>query len=1077
MKSLHYKILFPLTIAAFFLILVSSYLYYLQTIEALKHQQIKHGKTLSLTLTEAMITVDDFEEMRFTLEQIRLQSPDVYGITLATKTPFIVWASNFHPQANIDHYTNEMMQTIEVSLNKGMFGYFHHKNGDLVVLTPVGISFDSDISWLESAVNLGSDLTAFQHQTLPHDSYQGVMYLRFDWQNIQQKAQGNILKQLLINTIGLIIMFLTSVALVQKFVIRPLSEISTVVSRQDEGDKDARIQRCSNDEVGFLGKSLNRMLDTLDSKEQTLKDYIASTTDFVWEMDINGQYVFVSDEVESILGYESEELIGEMPFNLMMEHEAEIFAIVFEQSLKTKRTIKDIERWSYSKKGEMVCLLTNAVPIFDESGGVTGYRGTDKDITEQKNISEQLASSEANFRQLFEANKTVELIIEQNTGRIIDANHAAVEFYGYSHEMLMSLNIKDINVFSAEQIEKEMTLAAHETRSHFNFQHRLANGDIRHVEVHSGPLIFNNKECLYSIIHDVTQQKEVEHRIQLLGEVFKNAHDGIFVCDQKANIIEVNEMFTDITGYSAEEIIGQNPRILSSGRQSKEFYQEMWEALNTEHNWSGEIWNRKKNGDLYALQTNISTILDENGAILYYISAITDITHIKDHQSELEALAHYDPLTGLPNRTLLLDRMQRAVIHAQRNQSQLAVCFIDIDNFKPFNDEHGHFEGDALLKAIADTLDSHLRAEDTVARIGGDEFILLINDINDRRALEVLLLDIVKSISQTTTQKHKPKNISCSLGVSLYPNDSGDAEKLLRNADHAMYEAKQLGKNRLHFFDATFDAEMSERHQLIEEVKTALVENKFELYYQPKLNSLTGKLVGFEALLRWNRADGKITYPDEFLPSLLGQDVEQSLDLWVLEKAISQLKAWQKKGSAYQISVNITAKSIQSSVLFDKIIQLFEKCEGIEPSLLQIEILETSVIGINKTIQENIERILALGVTIALDDFGTGHSTLTHLKNLNVNMLKIDKSFVMDMLSDSGDYVIVKGVIGLANAFNIQVIAEGVENQLVAEELVNLGCSYIQGYWVSKPLPIDEINELIRNWDNAKFRVNVCPYC
>ena len=210
---------------------------------------------------------------------------------------------------------------------------------------------------------------------------------------------------------------------------------------------------------------------------------------------------------------------------------------------------------------------------------------------------------------------------------------------------------------------------------------------------------------------------------------------------------------------------------------------------------------------------------------------------------------------------------------------------------------------------------------------------------------------------------------------------------------------------------------------------------------------------------------------------ILGQDVEQSLDLWVLEKAISQLKAWQKKGSAYQISVNITAKSIQSSVLFDKIIQLFEKCEGIEPSLLQIEILETSVIGINKTIQENIERILALGVTIALDDFGTGHSTLTHLKNLNVNMFKIDKSFVMDMLSDSGDYVIVKGVIGLANAFNIQVIAEGVENQLVAEELVNLGCSYIQGYWVSKPLPIDEINELIRHWDNAKFRVNVCPYC
>lgn len=723
------------------------------------------------------------------------------------------------------------------------------------------------------------------------------------------------------------------------------------------------------------------------------------------------------------------------------------------------------ENLNVTKSGkEIVCQWVN-MPFQTTHNNEMRVICMARDITEQKKLTENLAKSEANFRALFESNKTVELILDAENGHIIAANQAAVDFYGYPKERLKQLNISDINVLSSTEIATEMQADQSEKLTRFDFRHKLASGEVRDVQVFSGPVVFDEKDCLYSIIHDVTEQKTVENRLKLLSEVFENAHDGIIVCNENNQIIEVNEIFTQITGYSKHEALGKNPSFLASERQDQLFYQQMWDAIKTQGHWSGELWNRKKSGEIYVVKSNISTIKNDHNEISYYISAFSDISDLKEHQQQLETLAHYDPLTKLPNRTLLADRLSAAIHHADRHQASLAVCFLDLDNFKPFNDNYGHEVGDQLLVTLSKQLKNVLRAEDTIARLGGDEFIILLNNVRDSNAVHIMANKILEQIALVPVNTQDAKPLTGSLGITLYPEDASDADTLIRHADQAMYQAKVRGRNRYQLFNMREDTEAYKKHKVISDIQKAMINEELVLYYQPKVDLQSGKLSGFEALIRWIQGD-KVIMPDAFLPYIQQDETEVLLDEYVLNHAVAQLLTCHQASKFYQISINISAQSLASEHFYNRIKQHLKYNPTLDPKYLQVEILENSALDQSTNSTEMLNKIKQLGVEVAIDDFGTGYSSLGYLKNLPANLLKIDRSFISDMSGDENDDAIVEGIIQLANVFSLKTLAEGVETQAMAHKLKAMGCDYIQGYWISKPLPLAELQQFMQQHDH-----------
>ncbi len=579
---------------------------------------------------------------------------------------------------------------------------------------------------------------------------------------------------------------------------------------------------------------------------------------------------------------------------------------------------------------------------------------------------------------------------------------------------------------------------------------------------------------LVGVIRDITLRKDAENKLQLAASVFTHAREGITITDADGTIIDVNEMFSKITGYSREEALGQNPRLLQSGLQDKAFYAEMWRALKTQGHWSGEVWNRRKNGDVYAEFLTISAVCDDAGITQHYVSLFSDITAIKTHQSELERIAHYDTLTGLPNRLLLSDRLQHAIAHSQRRDQALAVVYLDLDNIKTVNDRHGHDVGDVVLMAVCEAMKEALREGDTLARIGGDEFVAVLVDLDQtrdcipviKRLLEAAAIR-VKLPANTQTKDTAPDQsvqVSASIGVTFYPQDDVGAEVLLRHADQAMYLAKQAGKNRYHLFDIAHDAAVHGHHEELRRISEALVRNEFVLYYQPKVNMRTGEVIGAEALIRWQHPERGLLPPAAFLPSIEDQPISIELGEWVIDTALAQMSAWQGLCLDLPVSVNIGALQLQHKGFPERLGSILARHPDVTPHCLQLEILETSALEDVTRVTAVMHACHAIGVTFALDDFGTGYSSLTYLKHLPAELLKIDQSFIRHMTDNPDDLAIVKGVIGLAGVFHRQVIAEGVETQAHGDLLLGIGCELAQGYGVARPMPAQEMPAWTARW-------------
>ncbi len=578
------------------------------------------------------------------------------------------------------------------------------------------------------------------------------------------------------------------------------------------------------------------------------------------------------------------------------------------------------------------------------------------------------------------------------------------------------------------------------------------------------------------IYEDITERKQAEEAVQLAANVFTHAREGIMITTADGTILDVNEAFTQITSYRREEVLGRNPRLLSSGRQDRAFYANLWGSLIERGQWSGEIWNRRINGEVYAVLQTISAVPDAQGNTRQYVAMFSDITQIKEQEKTLQHNANYDALTGLPNRILLADRLNQGIVQAQRYGRLLAIAFLDLDGFKAVNDMYGHAVGDQVLIAAAAGMQQVLREGDTLARIGGDEFVAVLLDLPDIQASRPLLIRLLAAVNQSVSVAGQALQVSASIGVTFYPQaDAIAMEQLLRQADQAMYQAKLTGKNRYHLFDSSLDHSIRHYHESLQRIRDALDAREFVVHYQPKVNLRTGTILGVEALIRWQHPESGLLPPSAFLPTVEEHPLAVEIDEWVIETALSQVERWQTLGLHLPVSVNIGARQLQRENFVARLGALLAAHPHVNPGDLEIEVLETNALADLARVSQVIEACREIGVLCALDDFGSGYASLTYLKRLPVVQIKIDQSFMLDMQDDPGDLAILSGVICLCAAFHRQVIAEGVETLEQGEVLLQLGCELAQGYGIARPLPAEDIPSWVAAWRPDPLWVDSCP--
>ena len=584
------------------------------------------------------------------------------------------------------------------------------------------------------------------------------------------------------------------------------------------------------------------------------------------------------------------------------------------------------------------------------------------------------------------------------------------------------------------------------------------------IEIQGNVIRYQGAPAVQVTFQDISERKQSHARLLLAASVFTHAREAIMITDTQGTIVEVNDTFSRITGYSYQEAVGQNPRILKSGRQPPEHYATMWKTLKEQGHWSGEVWNRRKDGEVYAEMQTVSAVVDAAGCTRNYLALFTDITAMKQQQRQLERIAHFDALTGLPNRVLLADRLQQAMLQTLRRKRALAVCYLDLDGFKAVNDTHGHATGDELLVQLAHRMRAALREGDTLARMGGDEFIAILGDLSHAAECEPMLERLLQAAAQPVPVGDLVLQVSASMGVTLYPQDDAEAELLMRHADQAMYAAKQAGKNRYHLFDVAQDEAIKVHHESVERIQQALNHGELVLYYQPKVHMPSGRVVGAEALIRWQHPERGLLAPAAFLPLIENHAVSIALGEWVIADALRQMALWSAAGLQLPVSVNIGASQLQQGDFASRLQALLAAQPAQTQSWLELEILETSALDDLAAVAHLMSACKSQGVEFALDDFGTGYSSLTYLRRLPVQTIKIDQSFVRDMLEDPDDLAIVQGVVGLAAAFGRQVIAEGVESVEHGTRLLQLGCALAQGYGIARPMPAADLAAWVTRW-------------
>jgi diguanylate cyclase (GGDEF)-like protein/PAS domain S-box-containing protein len=792
---------------------------------------------------------------------------------------------------------------------------------------------------------------------------------------------------------------------------------------------------------------LRAIIDELKKSESKMGAILESVGDAIITIGEDGTIQTFNPAAQEIFGYSPEEAMGINISLLMPEPHRSSHNAYIQDYLRTgHKNIIGLGRETVAqrKDGTVFPIYLNVTEAYAINQRI--FVGIIRDISRRKQIEQELENL-ASFPEL-----NPNPIIEIDEGcRVTYINPATESMFpglkedGCAHPLLHDMD-DILTTLTGE--DKQLAIRTVAIGEHF-------------YEVHFSKAHDHGKVRLY--VTDITERRKTEERLRLSSKFFEETTEALVVTDLEGTIQDVNAAFEEMTGYSKEEAVGQNPRILKSGRHDREFYKRMWQSIIETGNWQGEIWDRRKNGEVYPKWMSISTVRDDDGKPTHYVGISADISRLKRTQEQLHYLAHYDQLTGLPNRLLAHERLQQAITFAKRHGHMLAVLLLDLDEFKRINDSMGHLAGDQLLNEVGRRLKDNIRESDDVARIGGDEFTVLLRNVRNPANAAHLAQKLIQSLSEPYSLYDHEVYISSSIGITLCPEDGEDMFTLMKNADAAMYHAKRSGRNNYQFFTKELNDRIMDRLVLEMRLRRAVEDSELVLYYQPRVDIVTGEILGMEALLRWTHDEYGTVPPTRFIPIAEETGLIIPLGAWVLREACVSTVAWNREfGLELKVSVNLSARQFRKQGLADEIRNILEDT-GLPPHLLELEITESVIMdNIEKSI-ELMNRLRDMGVKLSLDDFGTGYSSLSYLNRFPINNLKIDRSFVLDLTTNPEDRAVVKAVIVLARSLGLRVIAEGVETQEQFDFLVREGCEEIQGNFFSLPVAPEAFETIIRD--------------
>jgi len=851
-----------------------------------------------------------------------------------------------------------------------------------------------------------------------------------------------------------------------------------LISLQRNANQNIRnallLQRNNDDLVLKLNSEIEQREQILKERTHELNELLTETTAIVETPLVgivtvrNRHILWANSAFESMLGYDKNELNG-CPTRQCYVNEEDYLAIGEAYASIEREGVIRNELEFVRKDSQHIWFDMRGTELDNEAGDSLWVF---VDVTERKQAELSSARSETKFRAIFDTSRDAVMTLGET--HFIDGNVAALALFGCETvEELCTTTPAELSPLkqpcgtnSTILAKQWIDLAVKNGSQHFEWVHKRADtGETFPADVLISASKLNGKLLIQGTVRDISEKKRIEADLRIAATAFES-QEGMMVTDANSVILRVNKAFTTITGYNAEEVIGNKPSMLSSGQHDALFYDAMWQAINTANYWEGEVWNKRKNGDVYPEQLTITAVRDSNGNVTNYVATLTDITQSKQAEQEIEDLAYYDPLTHLPNRRLMIDRIHHAMAASTRSGNEGALLFLDLDRFKTLNDTHGHDMGDILLQQVADRLTDTIREGDTVSRFGGDEFVILLEGLSAQpieaaAQTEDIANKILSSINRPYQLASHQYNCTTSIGIALFDDHKSEVEDLLKHADIALYKAKDDGRDTLRFFDPQMQASITARVKLEKELNQAIEQKQFQLYYQPQVDH-SQNLLGAEALIRWNHPERGLVPPIDFIPVAEQNGTILVLGQWVLDTACEQLKVWRQDTVTHDLtlSVNVSAKQFRQPSFVSQVIMITQQ-HDINPTRLKLELTESLLLD---NIEDTIAKMNALakvGIQFSLDDFGTGYSSLQYLKRLPLYQLKIDKSFVDDLVTDSNDEVIVRTIIAMAHSLGLSVIAEGVETKEQQKCLLAEGCTHYQGYLYSKPVPLDRFEALI----------------